>query len=149
MERVPKSGADKRCVHTEEPMTVQTQCLVEVLRCAGREVASLPAFLFKSEQEASLASELNNVKELLVRAASLFSQTGVTVPQWVLRSSSRTTAYDPLETMPLQTAPADVTRHPESGIRSTTVEPGGAVRVRSAPTAENTKAARIQESVDA
>jgi hypothetical protein len=44
-----------------------TRCAVEVLRRAAREVSSLPKLSFKSEREAVLWAELNNVKELLVR----------------------------------------------------------------------------------
>jgi hypothetical protein len=47
------------------------------------------------------------------------------------RSDAIRTGYDPFETIGLQTAPLDVRRDRESGIRSTTVEPGGSARVRS------------------
>jgi hypothetical protein len=46
---------------------VVTQCAIQVLRRAGRQISSLTGFPFKSEREAVLALELNNVKELLVR----------------------------------------------------------------------------------
>jgi hypothetical protein len=49
------------------------------------------------------------------------------------------TGFDPFETIGLQTAPLDVRRDRESGIRSTTVEPGGSARVRSVPQADFAK----------
>jgi hypothetical protein len=46
---------------------IVTQCVVEMLRRAGRQVSSLPRLPYRSEREAVLWLELNNVKELLVR----------------------------------------------------------------------------------
>ena len=46
---------------------VVTCCAIELLRRAGRQISSLPALPFRSEAEATLALELNNIRELLVR----------------------------------------------------------------------------------
>jgi hypothetical protein len=46
---------------------VVTQCAVEAFRRAGRQISSLPGLPFRSEREAVLWLEVNNVKELLVK----------------------------------------------------------------------------------